>query len=107
MSFNRERINARDHERGLDLDLGEGWEVEVTDVSTMFIKYRGVDVAAIWLPYEGERDKTAASITVPSAERVAEAAVRDEYGVGQIEYGVADETDVTLTPLIAAIDRAQ
>lgn len=97
--------NAHDH--GVNVNLGDGWEIEVTDSRTSFVKYRGVDVAAIWLPYEGERETSACSITIPSVERVAEAAVIDEYGTGQVDYGVADETDIDLSPLIAAIDRAQ
>lgn len=95
-------INAHNH--GVDVNLGDGWEIEVTDSRTTFVKYRGVDVVAIWLPYVGEREVSAASVTVPRLDEVEACAVEAD---SQVNYGVYGETDIDLAPYIAAIDKAK
>lgn len=83
-------------------DAGNGWNVEIIDSEAMFVRYRGVDLVAVWLPCEAVREVDMASVTVPSVERVAEAAADPIDQM--IEYGVADETDIDLAAHIRAID---
>lgn len=90
-------------------DLPDGWSVEFADNATIFVQYRDVDVAAIWLPAHGSTYEP--TITVPSTDQLDSArrmVERDgDTEPPSTEWAMADEETINLIDLCHIVDSIQ
>lgn len=88
------------------VDVCEGWDVQVCDC-TVFVRFKGVDVVAVWLPFDDPDSKP--SVTIPDAgqfrgwETHAEEYVRDRPFT---EWAQAGEVDICIQDRVDCIDAA-
>lgn len=90
-------------------DLPDGWVVEIADNATIFLQYRDVDLAAIWLPFDSA--DAYPTITVPSVHQLRDRC-RDiiEHGDTEpptTEWAVSDEEIINLIDHVQIVDSIQ
>ena len=89
-----------------EFPAADEWTVEVNTDESIFVRYKGIDVLAVWLP--GLMDGQP-SISIPSEGQFREFIQRiDEYaGDMYVEWAVGDEMVVELAKHCELIDVAR
>lgn len=83
--------------------VAERWALDIND-STVFVQYRGVDVAAVWLPFDDP--DTTPTISIAGVDQFREWIIDPQPGEVYTEWCVGGETVVGLGDHIQVIDKA-
>ena len=88
-------------------ELSDNWTLETSDHATVFVQYRGIDVIAIWTPFDAPA--SGASVTIPSPDQIhgmrRETAVNFDPDMPQTEWSQLGEIAIDLTAVCNAINQ--
>ena len=85
--------------------LTDGWSLETADRATVFVRYKDIDVVAVWTPFDQPGQ---ASVTIPSIGQLQDMlfeAVDNDDAETYTEWATSDEIAIDLSKHVAAVDK--